>query len=69
MSYPEFNAGESVCAHCGNVLEDEYATIRDNHLILKYFDYENGEDNIFCDNDCLAKALSAETIHLEGADK
>lgn len=68
MSYPEFKEGESVCAYCKNDLENEYVTIRDNHLILNYFDYENGEDNMFCDNNCLARGLFVETVYVEGAE-
>lgn len=65
MSYPEFKEGESVCAYCRGELEEEYVTIRDNHLIRNYFDYDNGEDNMFCDNNCLANALSVETVYVE----
>ncbi|MFL2100073.1 hypothetical protein [Desemzia sp. FAM 23989] len=65
MTYPEFVKGTSRCAHCNTELKEEYVTVRDNHMILNYFDFENGEDNIFCDKYCLADALSAETILIE----
>lgn len=68
MSYPEFKAGKTVCANCKKVIEGDYVTIRDNHLIVNYFDFESGEDNIFCDNDCLADSLSVETVYVEGVD-
>ena len=49
MSYPEFKSGESVCAHCGETLTSEYLTVRENTLIRDFFDFEDGQDNIFCD--------------------
>lgn len=65
MSYPVFKPDESVCSHCGNELEDAFVTVRDNFLIVKYFDYEDGQDNMFCDHLCLANSLSAETVYVE----
>ena len=70
MSYTEFKARVSECAECRKTigedeLSDSYLTVRDNNMIIKFFQFEDGEDNIFCDSDCLAKFLSAETIYFE----
>ena len=69
MSYPEFFKGESVCAYCDKEIEDEYLTVRDNHMILNYFTFDDGQDNIFCDKDCLADALFAETEYVQEVEK
>ena len=65
MSYPEIDKGNTICAFCGEDIRDEFVTIRDNHLIINYFSYEDGTDNIFCDKDCLCEALFVETIYIE----
>ena len=65
MSYPEFKCGESVCAHCGDTLTNEYLTVRENSLIRNFYDFENGEDNIFCDEYCLANSLFAEKVYID----
>ena len=72
MAYPEFNKEESVCAHCGENLFDEdgfsnqsYVTVRDNFMVLKFFQFEDGQDNMFCNVNCLADYLSAEEINIE----
>ena len=68
MSYPEFKSGESVCAHCGETLTSEYLTVRENTLIRDFFDFEDGQDNIFCDEHCLSNALFAEKVYAEGGE-
>ena len=57
------------CAECGNEITEEYLTIKDNFLKVKYFDYIDGSDNVFCSTKCLENALSVETIHLDKGDK
>lgn len=64
MSYPKFVKGESTCAYCDNEIEDEFVTVADNHMILNYFSYEDGEDNIFCNKDCLCEALFVESVSI-----
>ena len=48
------------CAYCGKKLihGEEYLTIKDNFLIVKYFD--SYLDNRFCSEECVCKALSVE---------
>lgn len=48
------------CAYCGKKLNhgEEYLTIKDNFLIVKYFD--SYSDNRFCSEECVCKALSVE---------
>ena len=72
MVYPNFNKEESICACCGENLfkEDDFrgqsfVTVRDNHLIRNFFQFEDGQDNMFCDVDCLARHLSAEEIEIK----
>jgi hypothetical protein len=65
MSYPKVIKGESVCAQCGEIIEGEYLTVKDNHLIINYFSYVDGEDNIFCNNYCLANSMMAEVMFVE----
>ncbi|MGC6767586.1 hypothetical protein [Enterococcus sp. LJL51] len=68
MTYPKIK--ESMCcAHCQKELSDSFVTVRDNFLIVKFFQFADGEDNIFCDNDCLANYLSAEEILIEGSEQ
>ncbi len=57
---------ESVkCAYCGNEIHDEYVMVGDNYLQAKYFEEQDGSDNIFCDSGCLAAALSYQSISKE----
>ncbi|MGM0239887.1 MULTISPECIES: hypothetical protein [Enterococcus] len=72
MSYPNFDKENSICANCRKNLFDEegftsqsFVTIRDNFLIMNFFQFEDGSDNMFCDNDCLANYLSSEEIDIE----
>ena len=37
-------------------------------IIRDFFDFEDGQDNIFCDEYCLANSLFAEKICLEEED-
>lgn len=74
MTYPKFEPGKSECAHCqkdigGDNFSNSYLTVRDNFMIVTFFQFEGGQDNIFCDSDCLANYLSAETIYLEDNDE
>lgn len=72
MTYPVFDKEESICAKCGKNLFDEdgfstqsYITVRDNFMVLKFFQFEDGQDNMFCDEHCLAEYLSAEEVEIE----
>lgn len=53
------------CANCGKEIEDEYVMIGDNYLQTQYFDEQDGSDNIFCDNECMASSLSVMHISKE----
>lgn len=63
MNGQELLIDKPVCAYCRNVLEDEYLMVRDNFLLIKYFETE--ESNMFCDEYCLAESLFADTVDLE----
>lgn len=66
MSYPNFQKESSTCANCGNALfnNESYLTIRDNFMIVNFFQFEDGTDNMFCDANCLASFLSAEEVEI-----
>ncbi|MEN2262643.1 hypothetical protein AAH971_14800, partial [Enterococcus faecalis] len=71
MSYPNFQKESSTCANCGNALFNDgeftnqsYLTIRDNFMIVNFFQFEDGTDNMFCDANCLASFLSAEEVEI-----
>lgn len=53
---------ELKCAECGDVIEDFYYTIGDNFLQVKYFEEQDGSDNIFCSQDCICSNLSVECL-------
>lgn len=65
MKYPKFEKDISQCAECNKVVEYHYTTVRDNNMIVNFFQFEDGRDNIFCDSQCLADYLSAEEICAE----
>lgn len=51
------------CAHCGDEIDtvkDGYYACRDNYLQVKYFEEEDGSDNIFCSRDCFCESLMLE---------
>lgn len=54
------------CAICGQEIEDEYLTVRDNFLQIKYF--EVPELNIFCSAECLMKSIMAEWQFIDEED-
>lgn len=54
-----------VCANCGIEIKESYYMVGDNFLQIKYFDEEDGSDNVFCSEHCLCKALSVMTVYLE----
>lgn len=64
MTYPRIHE-ESVCAECDKRIADSYVTVRDNFMITKFFQFLDGQDNIFCDNGCLANYLSVEEVVIE----
>ena len=49
-----------ICAQCGNEIPvgESYFKVCDNFLQRRYFDAEDGSDNVFCSKDCLCEALS-----------
>ncbi len=76
MAYPKFDKESSTCANCGNELFDEtgftnqsYLTVRDNFMIVNFFQFEDGSDNMFCDANCLASFLSAEEVEIAESEE
>lgn len=61
--YEGYMEGLKRCAFCGEPLTKEYLMIGDNFLQVKYFDSD--EDNRFCSENCLCKALSVLTVNTE----
>ena len=53
------------CANCGSIIEEKYYMVGDNYLQVKYFDEEDGSDNIFCSKECLCDALSVMEVDLD----
>jgi hypothetical protein len=53
------------CANCGKEIKESYYMVGDNFLQIKYFDEEDGSDNIFCSRDCLCEVLTVLEIELE----
>jgi hypothetical protein len=55
------------CAQCGNEITqaEEYWTVGDNFLQVKYFDEQDGSDNIFCSDTCLLNHISASSHSFE----
>lgn len=53
------------CAECGNEIEDDYYTIGDDFLKVRYFEEPDGSDNIFCSEDCLLESLSVMNVEVE----
>lgn len=52
------------CANCGteiDVKKDGYLMIGDNFLQVKYFEEQDGSDNIFCSENCICQSLSVMT--------
>lgn len=55
------------CAECHNEITEaeEYWMVGDNFLQAKYFDEQDGSDNLFCSQSCLLNALSATSHNFE----
>ena len=54
-----------VCANCqSEILDEEYLMIRDNFLLVKYFDDPDGLDNIFCSEHCICESLSVAGVEI-----
>lgn len=49
-----------ICAECGCDIQngETYYKVKDNYLLVNYFDTD--EASIFCSQDCLCKAISAD---------
>ena len=60
-----------VCAQCGNEIPvgERYLKVCDNFLQMRYFDEEDGSDNVFCSKDCLCEALSVIEFSVLPSDK
>lgn len=53
-----------ICAECGEECKYYYLTVRDNFLIVKYFEDQDGLDNIFCSDECLQQYLSVDMVSI-----
>lgn len=58
-----------LCACCNKQIEDEFLTVGDNYLQIKYFEEEDGSDNIFCSDECLKETLSVQTFDVKELSK
>lgn len=49
-----------ICANCGCDIPkgETYYKVKDNYLLVNYFDTD--EDSVFCSQDCLCEAISAD---------
>ena len=49
-----------MCANCGcdSPKGETYYKVKDNYLLVNYFDTD--EDSVFCSQDCLCDAISAD---------
>ena len=56
------------CAKCYKDIEEEYYMVGDNFLQIKYFEEQDGSDNVFCSIDCLCKALSVMEVEVEKSE-
>lgn len=54
-----------LCACCNKQIEFEYLIVGDNYLQIKYFEEEDGSDNIFCSDECLKETLSVQTFYVK----
>lgn len=57
------------CAECGCEIKQEYFMVTDNFLQIKYFDEEDGSDNIFCSQSCICEALSVMCVTIDEVEK
>lgn len=64
MAYPKLKE-DNYCSHCDKKLDFDFLTIRYNFLVVKFFEEEDGSDNMFCSSDCLANSLSADTVYID----
>ncbi len=54
-----------VCANCqSEILDEEYLMIRDNFLLVNYFDDPDGLDNIFCSEHCVCESLFVSGVEI-----
>ena len=67
MSYPEIKKS-MYCSNCKKRINGSFITVRDNFMIRKFFQFEDGSDNVFCGSECLANFLSSEEIFLDEED-
>lgn len=51
------------CANCGCEIHSEVYMVRDNFLIVKYFD--DNKSNRFCSKECACEALMIESVERE----
>ena len=65
---PEDEEPALICATCGMAIENDYYRVLDNFLQVKYFDCQDGSDNLFCSPECIMKALSVEQFYVNEND-
>lgn len=55
-----------ICAECGKEIDTVnhgYYKVLDNFLQTKYFDEQDGSDNVFCSTECVTNSLSIELLY------
>ncbi len=52
------------CASCGKEIQQHYFKCLDNYMITRYFDEQDGSDNIFCSKGCFCESLSLEQVEV-----
>lgn len=50
------------CAHCDKELHINYFKVLENFLQVKFYTDPEGEDNMFCSEECVLKSLFVEEM-------
>lgn len=65
--HPLYSIESLICAECGREIKNKYYTCLDNYIQFDYFVSE--EENIFCSQECLNKAMSIEKVIVKDEKK
>ena len=58
-----------ICAECHSEIKETYYSYMDNFLQVKYFEEQDGSDNVFCSAACAGQALMLESFEIKEADE
>ncbi|MDT2848776.1 hypothetical protein P7H60_06345 [Vagococcus carniphilus] len=58
----EKNNNTKRCAHCDKELKENYFKVLENFLQVKFYTDPEGEDNMFCSEECVLKSLFVEEM-------